>query len=315
MRQPRLKPEGRDVFYHVYNRIAGTRLDLPFGPVEKDHFLSLLRRLLEFYTIEALGFVVMGNHYHLLLFAPADPPSDDQTCARYAAFYPGKQPLRPGSRKCQCIARRLRDVSWLLHDLQHQFTAWFNRTRPIRRRGSLWAGRFKHTLLEEGLAVWHCWSYIEMNPVRAGLTQDPADYRFSSFGQWSARGRHPFAQSLENRLLPSLRGLLGTRNLHEVQMALQRHFALIRAMEKPLDPNAANPKTFSKPLLFRTLANQRMRYWTDGLLIGSQAFIIEVVTAARGPASLVNRRLTPEAVENGASPTLCCLKRLRDIPI
>jgi hypothetical protein len=58
-----------------------------------------------------------------------------------------------------------------------------------------------------------------------------------------------------------------------------------------------------------------MRYWTDGLLIGSQAFILEVVAAARGPASLRNRTLTPEVGENGTSPTLCCFKRLRDLPI
>jgi hypothetical protein len=34
-----------------------------------------------------------------------------------------------------------------MRHLQHLFTAWYNRTRPLRRRGSLWADRFKHTIL------------------------------------------------------------------------------------------------------------------------------------------------------------------------
>ncbi len=45
MRHPRLKPQGRDMFYHVYNRVAGTKHDLPFGDVEKEHFIRLLARL------------------------------------------------------------------------------------------------------------------------------------------------------------------------------------------------------------------------------------------------------------------------------
>jgi hypothetical protein len=35
-----------------------------------------------------------------------------------------------------------------MHDLQHPFTCWYNRTRPQRRRGMLWQGRFKSTILD-----------------------------------------------------------------------------------------------------------------------------------------------------------------------
>ena len=71
-------------------------------------------------------------------------------------------------------------------DLQQGFATWFNRTRPVRRRGALWGGRYKNTVLEAGLAVWNCWKYVKMNPVRAGIVANPADYRFCSFGEWSA---------------------------------------------------------------------------------------------------------------------------------
>jgi putative transposase len=311
VRHPRLKPAGREVLYHVYNRIAGTRLDLPFGDVEKAHFLSLLHRLRELYTVEVLGFAVMGNHYHVIVFAPAALPSDAETCARYAAYYAGRRTLSPGSPACRRVAARLRDISWFFHDLQHQFSAWFNHTRNVPRRGALWAGRFKHTLLEEGLAVWNCWKYIEMNPVRAGLADDPADYHFSSYGQWCGRGRHPFRESLERRLLPCFQGLLGVKNLTELQTALRRDFALHKALGRPLDAGAAA----GAPLAFHTVATRRMRYWTDGLVIGSKVFVTEIMTAARGAAHMAKRRLTAAADTPAEAPPLVCYKRLRDLPL
>ena len=57
-------------------------------------------------------------------------------------------------------------VSGRIH-FQHLCTAWYNRTRPERRRGPLWAGRFKNTVLESGLAVWACWAYVERNDAFA----------------------------------------------------------------------------------------------------------------------------------------------------
>ena len=95
-----------------------------------------------------------------------------------------------------------------LKRLRQPFTRWFNRTRTRRRRGHLSAERFKNTILGNGLAVWQCWQYVEMNPVRAGLAASPADYRFCSFGEWCGTGRHPFEEHLERSLMPCLKGLL-----------------------------------------------------------------------------------------------------------
>ena len=53
---------------------------------------------------------------------------------------------------------------------------------PYPQRGILWADRFKHTLLGDSRAVWQCVKYIQMNPVRARIVSNPADYRFCSYG-------------------------------------------------------------------------------------------------------------------------------------
>ena len=56
---------------------------------------------------------------------------------------------------------------------KEHFIKLLRRTRPCRRRGSLWASRFKNVVLESGLAVWDCWKYIPSDRVHhAGHAAD-----------------------------------------------------------------------------------------------------------------------------------------------
>ena len=313
MRHPRLKPTGRDIFHHCYNRVCGDRYARPFGEREKAHFVRLMKKLNAYYTVEVVAFQVMSNHFHIILRSPADAPSTEETCRRYAAYYSNRRTLDPASPFCSEISARLRDISCFMHDLQHQFSSWYNRTRPVRRRGTLWAGRFKNTVLEVGLAVWDCWKYIEMNPVRAHMVSDPADYRFCSFGEWAGRGRHPFAGSVKRHLLPVFRGLLHTDTIDDVQRELRKEFARLTATEARADGaeiEAAIDKA-GRPLTFCLCADRRVRYWVDGLVIGSQLFVTELMTKARGAAHMRKRRLARAADAVHETAQLCCYKQLR----
>jgi putative transposase len=49
------------------------------------------------------------------------------------------------------------------------------------RSGTLWEGRFRSSLIRSDRYLLACYRYIEMNPVRAGITRNPADYEWSSF--------------------------------------------------------------------------------------------------------------------------------------
>lgn len=311
MRRARLKPNGRDVYYHVYNRVAGTSADRPFAEVEKMRFLNLLHRLQALYTVEVLGYTIMDNHFHLMLFAPATAPDDHETCARVTAYYQGRVRIHPQTPRCREIAERLRDISCFMHDIEHQFTGWFNRTRPICRRGALWAGRFKHTLLDPGVAVWDCWKYIEMNPVRAGIVVDPGEYRFSSFGYWSARGRHPFADAAEQRLMPILGPLLGIRSQRDLFRSLRRAFTLIRTLNDPPEVVDRALADASAHVPFIISLTRHVRYWTDGLIIGGQGFIQEMLALTTNPGPTDPSIFT--AADGGFkhTPPMFSLRRLR----
>ena len=53
--------------------------------------------------------------------------------------------------------------------------------RTYRRSGTLWEGRFRSCIAQEDNYLLHCQRYTELNPVRAEMTDHPADYRWSSY--------------------------------------------------------------------------------------------------------------------------------------
>lgn len=90
------------------------------------------------------AFVLMTNHVHLLL----TPKSGD-------------------------------GVSLVLRDVGRDYVRSFNKAH--QRTGTLWEGRFKSSLVDADAYCLACYRYIELNPVRAGLVQHPAEYRWSSY--------------------------------------------------------------------------------------------------------------------------------------
>jgi REP element-mobilizing transposase RayT len=269
---------------------------------DREAFVRILHRVCRLYTVEVVAYQVLSNHFHLLVHAPEALPSEEEACQRFARFHKGKRRLLPGSPAVERWRHRMRDVSWFMRHLQHLYTCWYNRTRPIRRRGSLWAGRFKNTVLEDGEALQACWLYIECNPLRAKMVTDPADYRFGSCGAWAQRGRHPFESAVRTRLIPALpqpsRGI-----------SLSGLRGILREEVGRLTTEDRNGKTDSAaaPAAFSLGAGRRMRYWVDGLVIGSEIFVRDVMSRVR-PMDIVTRHRLARSTDG---PPLCCWRRLR----
>ena len=200
-----------------------------------------------------------------------------------------------------------------MRHLQQPFTRWYNRTRSKQRRGPLWANRFRNTLLQPGLAVWDCWKYVIMNPVRAHIVRDPADYRFGSYGIWSASGRHPFDAAIIRHVLPSLSALLSVKDMAEIRTELRKHIAHVAAMDAghPTKTVKTAIAVAGRPEPFSTRVDRRVRYWVDGLVIGSDLFVLNTVTEARIRFCRKRRRLTRAVGPNREPIPLCAFKQLR----
>ena len=76
---------------------------------------------------------------------------------------------------------RMHDLSQFMKTLMQRMTQWFNRQH--QRTGTLWESRFTSVIVESGEASRMMAAYIDLNPVRAGMVKDPAEYRWSSYGE------------------------------------------------------------------------------------------------------------------------------------
>ncbi len=169
--------------------------------------LGRLRGMVRDYELTLYAYTVMSNHVHLLLQAP-----------------------RAGT-----LARPLR---WFLTETARAF----HRVRG--RRGHFWERRYRACLVEDdtyGLAVLR---YLDRNPVRAGLVQDPSTYPWSSCAA--------YAQGTPNPLLTFHPSYLG---LSRDPASRQRAYAALLA------PNA-HPK-----------ADGRDPRWTTKRAVGSLGFL------------------------------------------
>jgi putative transposase len=66
----------------------------------------------------------------------------------------------------------------LMRSLGRRYVRYFN--DRYGRTGTLWEGRYRSALVDSSAYLFACMRYIELNPVRAGLVDDPASYEWSS---------------------------------------------------------------------------------------------------------------------------------------
>ena len=312
MRAARFRYDREMCYYHLMNRVSGQPDYLPFADVERERFLQLVQEVSEFYSLELLSVVVMSNHFHVICAAPAQVPSLEEIQSRWRAYYGGKrgEPNWSDTTTVQALGQRMRDISAFCKDLQQRFTSWFNRTRPRRRRGSLWADRFKGVILEGETALWEGLKYVEMNPVRAGLCADPGDYRFGTWGRMAGSGTHPFEANLVRHLRQQLGERAESMSDSAVIAELRSDMARVIASEQRLSSEEAlqAAEEAKKADGFVLTVSRRMRYWSDGAVIGSKLFVRRIgVELFGGRAS--EKRLSVARTSSGVGG-LCAYRRL-----
>ena len=317
MRGPRVRYDKEMSYYHLMNRVAGEVGHYPFGDIEKEKLFQIITAVARFHSIEVMSVCVMGSHWHLVCAAPADPPSREEVMANWRATRAPDIP-EPDWENPDVVAKlaaRMRDISCFVKDFEQRFTRWYNASRPRPRRGGLWAGRFQSVLLDKDTALWDCLTYVEMNPVRAGLVKSPGDYRFSTWGRMVGGGPHPFAANLVRHLRQYLGEQAKPWSDARVVAELAANMARIAAGERGEDSEAifaaeAEVRTGREPFLLTV--RRRVRYWTDGALIGSELFVRDMAAKLTDPKRAARRKLAearPPGVADGP-PILCAYRRL-----
>lgn len=71
------------------------------------------------------------------------------------------------------------NLSLIMHSINIAYTTYFNKKR--KRSGHLFQGRYKAILIDHDSYLLELSRYIHLNPVKAGMTEKPEDYAFSSY--------------------------------------------------------------------------------------------------------------------------------------
>ncbi|WP_252738958.1 transposase [Colwellia sp. D2M02] len=77
-------------------------------------------------------------------------------------------------------------VSQMMQSLGRMYVMYFNKV--YKGSGTLWEGRYRSCLVQSEKYLLELYRYIELNPVRAGMIQDPSEYGWSSY-QCNAMGK------------------------------------------------------------------------------------------------------------------------------
>ena len=361
MRKARWLAEWRDsekkpVFYHCVSRVVDRRFVL--GAEQKEKFRALMRICERFSGCRVTAYCLMDNHFHLLLEVPpmaAGGLSDAELLKRLSALYneafvagvaaeldEARRQVRDGlgeeavlaGRIHARFAYRMHDLGEFMKGLLQRYTQWHNRTHS--RTGRLWEDRFKSVIVEDGVAARTMAAYIDLNPVRAGMVDDPAQYRWSSYGEaigGGARGNGKTARA----------GLVRAWGAHEGMAADAGEWAgkVSRAYRKLLMGNAVEKVSESagrdgkmerrilrkgirkqegggqdaratEEVPFARMLRCRVRYFTDGAVIGGRAFVNEAFAKSRERFG-ARRRDGARKLRGSGAPVAGVLWSVRDL--
>lgn len=147
-----LRIEYEGAFYHVLAR-GERRDDIFIQDGDKEKFLVKLAETAEKYRLLIHAYVLMDNHYHLL------------------------------------VETSQANLSKAMHHLNASYSNWF--CRKYRIVGSVFQGRYKAILVEKDEYLKMLSAYIHLNPVRAKIVSNPAMYRFSSMPYYAGKAEAP----------------------------------------------------------------------------------------------------------------------------
>ncbi|MCC5838632.1 MAG: hypothetical protein JJT96_00795, partial [Opitutales bacterium] len=191
------------------------------------------------------------------------------------------------------------DVSVFMREVKTRFTLWYNGERGTV--GTFWAERFRSVIVEADTEAQRMVaSYIDLNPVRAGLVEDAGDYGFSGFGEacaggsaarrgvariegksaWTTQWHERYRARLCSRMGPGVRPRRGD---------VQRPAGEAKGEDKEGGAVSPNPRLLSK-----------IRAFSEGWVVGSVGWV-ESFCGVNGWLGFRRGRKAKPVVEDGGA--------------
>jgi REP element-mobilizing transposase RayT len=336
----------KPAIYHCISRVVDRQF--VFEETERERFRAFMRMQENFSGCRILSYCLMSNHIHILLEVPPMPAegiSDAEllkrlTAIQTEAFVAMVAKKLSDARKAgnaalvaEIHARftyRMHDLSEFMKTVLQRFTRWFNRTH--NRTGTLWEERYKSVIVESGIAARTMAAYIDLNPVRAGMVSDPAEYRWSSYGEAVGGGPKGNGKKAREGLVRACMSHQGAGfeadRWKEISRVYRRAMGLAlgrKSGNATVEKGVVRPQmntaealeakengTVLPDLGMATMLRCRVRYFTDGAVIGSKAFVNEAFAGARERFS-PRRKDGARKLRGSARPAADMLWSARDL--
>ncbi len=133
-----------------------------------------------------------------------------------------------------------------MQSVGRRYVRYVNST--YRRTGTLWEGRYKSALIDSEHYLLVCSCYIELNPVRAGMVNQPTDYRWSSY----------------------------RANAHNEPTSLLQRHALFQALGTTADTRAKHYRSLFERVIDREVLGKLRQGTEREAVIGNERFQSEI---------------------------------------
>ena len=293
-----MKVDGRAAVYHCMSRTVNGEM-LFSQDREKEVLRKMLWQVADFSGVEILTYCILSNHFHVLVRVPAKGEvADAELLRRFRVLYPKptkyqtasfkrfEAGLQAGAEEAlamrEQLIRRMHDLSEFMKTLKQRFSIWYNRNHN-KRLGTLWMERFKSVLVQGAGNPLHTMAaYIDLNPVRAGLVEDPKDYRWCGYAE-AVAGNQRARRGLARIWSSYADGSAREGDAASLQAALADHRSLI--FGKGSSPWTCRGKVIDRATAERVLNKEkgelplaavlrcRVRYFTDGAVLGTAEFV------------------------------------------
>jgi putative transposase len=304
----RITFDDRASCYHLMSRTVNG--EFLFGATEKEAFRRMMWRVSSFLGVEVLTYVVMDNHFHILVKVPErakwlarfEGEEGERSLLKHLATlyskkfiaqlerelreFRGQGNERAAGELIERFMKRFCDVSVFMKELKERFSRWFNKQNG--RRGPLWMDRFKSVLVDGEDALATMAAYIDLNPVRAGIVADPLDYEWSGYGEacaGSRRAKRGISKALshpqdlwEKRTLPRYRIFLFDEGVEVEDERTSK-----KAKRRGGVSKGARLKVQAEGgvLSGRVVLRKRISSFTNGVVYGRRKFVREVAERYR----------------------------------
>ena len=305
MRTARVKDD-RAATYHVITRVIDRRRIM--NHQEKERFLGLMRRVETFADVKVMTYALLDDHLHILLHVPERRDVSDEEFLRRLLFLSDPHQVKATTRKLAAFRAegdheaaealktgytyRMYDLSEFVKTLKQRYTQSYNGRHE--RSGTLWESRFKSVLLEGRRNVRAIVAaYIDLNAVRANIVDDPKDYRFCGYAEAIAGSK--LAQDGIGAVMLSL----DQPGAWATAAGKYREWLYIKGEKRTFNQNGTPMRRgfdheqvkavldAGGKLSMQEVIRCRVRYFSDGLVLGSRVFVEDVMARRQARSGAV----------------------------